>query len=217
MSEEITNHQPPAISKEQVKKILKADLANMVKKVANGKTLSSTERALLTAMSEGAEIESEKAATFAKKQSELATILKLKDRKTIQRWLKEPGNPGKCDDGRYDVMLWRQYAKLKGHDLGDESGESSTSATSAKAKQTLLQNERLEMKILEERGDLMPKLIAQKVFSKLLLEAKARCFSATSRFVTLAKMAPTVEAANEEVRKEMVLIWKALEDGAWQK
>lgn len=206
----------PGISKDQAKKILKADLANMVKKVGSGKTLSSTERAILNAISEGeGEVAATTAPNYVSKQSELATLLGFKDRKTIQRLLREPENPGKRDDGRYDVASWKAYARRKGHQCpGDEPTED-VSQSRAKAKQILLQNKRLENRIAIEMGEWIPKSVARQVLSQLVTEAKARSFNGIIRIVTLARLASGTSEAAAEVRKEMESIWQALTTSEW--
>lgn len=47
---------------------------------------------------------------FEKNQVALAKRLRVA-RKTVQRWLREPGNPGATARGEYDAFLWRQWAR----------------------------------------------------------------------------------------------------------
>jgi hypothetical protein len=214
------------ISKEQAKKILDADLANLVKKVASGKTLSSAERALVSALSDVNVSESVTTSAFVKKQSELADALKLKSRKTISRWLKEIGGTNAAiekglikDDGRYDVVAWKAFAKTKGHTFEDDEHAEHPhgNATKAKAEQLLIQNDRLRLKLGREKEELIPKALAQQVFSKLLFNAKTRSYSAVIRLVTISRMAQSTTEATEKVKLEIDEIWKSLTDSKWLK
>ena len=197
------------LSPAQAKQLLEANSVLLVKKVVEErKPLSQQEIALLEQV---AGIAAPDAGKWAKDQVQLADILGV-DRKTIQRWLKITGNPGKKSDGRYAVEDWKSWRASRGGD-----GDDSPDQTRARAEQILLQNERLRHKIGEEKKKLIPKAVAQKIFGKLLLDAKNRCFSSTARFVTLARMAKDADEANDELRKEMIEIWKALEDSKWAK
>ena len=147
---------PQTISKQDAIDLISQNFANMQKKLANGKTLPASELVMVKKILEGDSLggfvetpttETGKEKKFAKKQSELAEIIGV-DRRTIQRWLKEPGNPGKRDDGRYEIASWKHFAKLKGHKSGDdESG-----GVTAKDQNVRLQNEKLlfQLKVLKK-------------------------------------------------------------------
>ena len=191
--------------------LLKGDLANIAKKVKGGKTLSKGERDLLQASVSGG-IPS--TAEYCDTQDELGRLIGV-TRKTIQRWRKLDGSPEPRADGRWHIPSWRQFKISRQGD--DEDEEENPIQSVARARQILLQNERLEMKILEEKKELIPKVVAQQIFSKLILSAKTRCFTSVTRFVTLARMAENSNKAAEEIRKEMILIWQELEKGEWLK
>lgn len=199
-----------SVSPQQAKMLLDANTVNLANKVTAGKILSAGEVTMLQSVAAGAAPTEVVTERYVPGQQELAKALGLKDRKTIQRWLKLPGNPGRKDDGRYDVIAWREFARSKGHEFGESSD-----LASARAQQLLLQNEKLRDAILRNRKELIPKVLAQQVFSKLLLSAKAQCFTGITRFVMLARMSPDTATASEEVRKEMANIWKTLEDSKW--
>lgn len=93
------------ISAEDAEAVLEANYANIVSKVSSGKTLSQSEHRLLMEIREGRR---PKPRVFAKNQVELARHLEV-NRKTIQRWLKQKGNPGSKSDGRFDVEAWRDW------------------------------------------------------------------------------------------------------------
>jgi len=138
----------PALSAEQAEIILKADLRNLAQKVRQGKTLSVAERNLLQSSIDGGKPSS---ASFAKNQVELAEILGV-DRKLIQRHRKIEGNPGVRPDGRYDVQAWRQWL-LRRRGLDDPDG---LSQAQLRARQILLQNQKLEFQLGILRRDFIP-------------------------------------------------------------
>ena len=90
-------------------RILSKDLENIVKKVASGKTLTNSERALI----ESEYGEKEKSVRYAKTIVELADVLGV-NRKTIDRWRKMKGSPKSKPDGRQDISKWRQFIKKNG-------------------------------------------------------------------------------------------------------
>ena len=203
---------PPAINlpAADAATLLKGDLNNIAKKVKAGKTLSKGERDLLQAsISGGVPAGGE----FCDTQDELGRLIGV-TRKTIMRWRKLPDCPEPRADGRWHIPSWRMFKIQR---QGDEDDDENPVAAVVKAKQILLQNERLEMKILAEKKELIPKVVAQQVFSKLVLRAKTRCFTSVTRFVTLARMAENSNKAADEIRKEMILIWQELEKGEWLK
>jgi transcriptional regulator with XRE-family HTH domain len=191
--------------------LLKGDLANIAKKVKGGKTLSKAERDLLHASVSGGLPSQQE---YCDTQDDLARLIGV-TRKTIQRWRKIEGSPEPRADGRWHVPSWRQFKISRQGD--DEDEEENPIASVARAKQILLQNERLEMRILAEKKELLPKVVEQQIFSKLIIAAKTRCFTSVTRFVTLARMAENSNKAAEEIRKEMILIWQELEKGEWRK
>lgn len=202
---------PVSLTARQAETLLKADLANLAKKVQAGKMLSAHERNMLQSAIAGGVISNQE---YAHTQDELAKLLGV-TRKTIQRWRKLKDRPEDKADGRMHVPSWRIFkAQRQGE---DETESEEQSPAHAKARQILLQNERLEMRILAEKGELVPKEIANQVFAKLLIAAKTRCFTSVTRFVTLARMAEDSNKAAEEIRKEMILIWQELEKGEWLK
>ena len=192
--------------------LLKGDLSNLAKKVKAGKPLNVSERNLLQSAAIG---DNPAQTEYVNSIVELAEVLGV-TRKTVQRWRGLPDCPKPRPDGRWHVPEWRTFKMQHQGDYDEGDGEEINQAQ-AKARQILLQNERLEMKILVEKKELIPKIIAQQIYSRLILAAKNRCFASVSRFVTLARTAENAIDAGEEIRKEMILIWKAMEEGEWQK
>jgi len=136
-----------AMSPEQADIILRANYRNLVKKVGAGRTLSAGEVNLLQAVQNGGRPESK---AFAKNQPDLATSLRV-SRKTIQRAAKFDGRPPSRPDGRYDIAAWRTFLQANGS-LDDDS----LSTTELKARNLLLQNQRLELQRAVLRRDKLP-------------------------------------------------------------
>lgn len=135
------------LSPQQAEVILKANYRNLVKKVQAGKTLSAGEVNLLQAIQDGGRPESK---TFAKTQGELAEILGI-SRRTILRAMKLEGRPEPRKDGRHEVAAWRAFLQTTGT-LDDDS----LSATELKARNLLLQNQRLELQLAVMRREYLP-------------------------------------------------------------
>lgn len=125
------------ISPDQAELALKANWRNLLRKVQAGKTLSPGEVAMLKAAQAGGQAPPQ---AFAKNQVELADLLGV-SRKTIQRALKVDGHPVTRPDGRYDVNAWRDFLQGAGDDTA------APSITEQRARNLLLQNERLELQI----------------------------------------------------------------------
>lgn len=198
----------PSLTADLAEKLLNADVRNLAAKVARQKKpLSSSERKLLQSVAAGGM----GVPTFAKSAVELADILDT-TRRSISRWRKEPGNPGVEANGGYNVASWKEFVRLRGHSVDDSGG---LSQTNLKAHQILLQNRKLEFQLEVLAESYIPKAVAKRVFSKLILELKARCFSSATRLVTLAKTSPDTPTACVEVQKEMELIWRSMTDSKW--
>ena len=161
---------PPALTSEQAQLLLKADLANLTKKVKAGKTLSVSERNLLQSALAG---ETPSPVEYAKNAVELAAILGV-ERKTIQRWRKLEGNPGVEPDGRYHVPAWRAFkAKRNGED-GDGVP---LSQSQLKAEQILLQNQKLEFQLAILRREYVAAIDVEKWVGEMIGNAKKKLFS----------------------------------------
>lgn len=205
---ENTTGDAAGLTQKQAASLLKEDLANLGKKVKAGKPLNASERNLLQSATAG---EAASPVEYVSTIVELAEVLGV-TRKTLQRWRNLPGCPEPRPDGRWHVPSWRAFKKQHQGE-GEEGGE--INQAQAKARQILLQNERLEMRILKEKGELIPRLLAKQIFSRLVISAKTRTFASVPRIITLVKTAADETAAAEEIRKEFVSIWKAMEQGEW--
>jgi hypothetical protein len=189
-----------------IDEILSADLTNLKKRVKSGIPLTARQRETLERHHGISPVKS-----FALNQAELARALGV-SRQLVNYWLEQPDAPGRLADGRYDVQAWREWKRNR----KDDDGEAVSQKT-ARARQILLQNERLEMRILAEKKELIPRAVAQQIFAKLVIAAKTRCFSSITQFVTLARIAENSTAASDEIRKEMISIWQEMERGDWIK
>lgn len=90
-------------------RILEANLQNIAKKVAAGKTLTSSERALIEVQNGDSGV----GKTYADSVVELAEILGV-SRRTIGNWRKIKGSPKPTSNGRHNISKWRQFIKKNG-------------------------------------------------------------------------------------------------------
>ncbi len=90
---------------------------------------------------------------FAQSAVELADLLGI-DRRTISRWRKIEGNPGVQPDGRYHVPSWRAFKVSRQGEDGEPAEE--FSPTRLRARQVLLQNQKLEIQIAVLKREFMP-------------------------------------------------------------
>lgn len=202
---------------ETAQRVLNADLCNLLRRVREGTPLTTAQRNLIAREAErGAQpaASGQSCVAFAHSKSELAKTLGV-SRQLVQAYARHPDAPRPRDDGRHDVAAWRHF--LAEHSrlpqFADDPGYESQ--TRARAEQILIQNDRLRLKLMREKEQLIPKLLAQQIFGRLVTAAKARCYASIIRFVTLARMADSTTAASEAVRAEMDGIWRSLTDGKW--
>jgi hypothetical protein len=144
---------PASDWQEKAKKLLKANLTNLAKKVISGETLTAAEVNILKeeAGGDASTPESAPAPEFAKNQSRLADILGV-SRKTITRYSKRQDAPSPRPNGSLSVAEWRAF--LSKHDVLED--ESDLDHAALKAKQILLQNRLLEQKYDTNAERLIP-------------------------------------------------------------
>jgi hypothetical protein len=194
---------------EKAQTLLKANFLNLARKLQEGKTLSAYEVELLRQES-GAPVKHEP--KWAKNQTELGEQLGV-TRKTIQRWRKEPGFPAPASNGNYDVNAVKAWQARRD---GTVTEDNEPTQAMLKARNLLLQNEKLEFQVNVLRKEYIPRSSARRVWTQFINSAKIRSFSAVSRIVTLARMATDTTDATVKVREEMIEIWRELEKGEWQ-
>lgn len=96
-------------------------------------------------------LENESLPRWAKNQSDLGNILKV-ERKTIQRWRKEPNFPKPQTNGKWDVHAVRDWCKARGKKIfaGDVQEEEKYELEVRRLRAVC---ESLELKLAIERGD----------------------------------------------------------------
>ena len=137
------------ITPELAAKVLRKNRQNLVRKVADGKTLSPREQEYLNAIARGEETAADP--TFARNQVALANALGV-ERKTVQRWLKEEGIPEARSNGQYHIGEWRAWATANHKKLGDDTPSQAT----LKARNLLLLNKKLEHHLRVLQGEFVP-------------------------------------------------------------
>lgn len=139
------------ITPKQAKNILAANLSNLSKKVAKGKVLSGKEFNLVQSVAiDGTTAVSQE---FAKNKVELAAALGV-NRRTINNWVKIPGNPGTRPNGRYCVSEWREFKQKHGR-FGDDQADE-FDQPQLRAKNLLLQNQKLGIQVAALRNEFVP-------------------------------------------------------------
>lgn len=154
------------LTPELAQKLVKRNYANLVKKVASGKTLSNSELAIITAVADGKP--SETARAWAKDQVELANILGV-TRQSIRLWRKE-GAPAAESDGRLNVEAWKAW--MKAHGKKGSEDDKTPSKVQLEAKRLLLMNEKLEHEISILKGDYTKNSEVEADVRAMVLEAK---------------------------------------------
>jgi transcriptional regulator with XRE-family HTH domain len=207
-SEPATIPQDPAIpglTEEQAKVILKSDLANIVRKVKSGKTLSASERALLaTATGNGKPT----ATRFVDTQAELADAIGV-NRKSIARWRKVEGNPGAQPDGRYNVADWIAFKQQ----MTDEDDDPSW--TELKARHLALQVQKIEHHLAVVRREYVPAAEVERWGAEL--GAAIRKVVAQIHLVApsvVGVSVPEAEARLKEIEQEVLQQLHLLADAA---
>lgn len=129
-------------------RILDKDLENIVKKVAQGKTLTSTERARI----ENAynKTEPAKHSAYALNYVELADILGV-NRKTINRWCKLQDAPKPLSNGKHNVAKWQAFVKKNGLKEVDSPEEEEL-----KSRKLLAEVKQAELKLKVMEGTYVP-------------------------------------------------------------
>lgn len=166
------------ISVNHATRILRADAANLAKKVKAGRTLTAPERQLLLNIRRGEN--SPSALIHSSSQAALAKVLGVKQA-TIAKYRKRAGNPGKRSDGDYEIEAWRRFLTQCGvyensmHANGDHDlNGNGTGLAALKSRQVSLRNERLEIENKVRRGELVEWNEAAQRQAQSILAAKAR-------------------------------------------
>jgi hypothetical protein len=192
----------------KVEAILKANIVNLGRKVLEGKTLSAFEIDLLRQEAGEPPI----AAEYVSNQVELAAALGC-NRKTIQRWLKEPGHPETAADGRYNVTAWRQWMADRGKRAGVADGDDPLDVNRLRARNILLQNEKLEFQLRVLRKEYIPRDLVQKWGGDLGAAIRKVVTQLHLAAPNLAGLSiPEIEARMKEMEDEVLSQLHALDD-----
>lgn len=132
---------------EELERIRKMDVENIRLKVATGDVLTREQMKRL----EMAVGEKETEEIWVGSQEELAKALDISDRKSIQRWMKEPDVPGKGEDGRYSVTRWREWMERK----GKRAGRPKLTIEDQRNKALALDVELKQLELAERRGEMI--------------------------------------------------------------
>jgi transcriptional regulator with XRE-family HTH domain len=127
-----------------VKRVLDKDLENIVRKVAEGKTLTSTERARIA--TESTDLESEQ--RFADNLTELAETLGV-SRMTIDRWKKKKCSPKPTPNGKHNIQKWRDFTRKNGLKTELDTDEE----TALKVRKLLAEVKQAELKLSVMEGN----------------------------------------------------------------
>lgn len=112
------------LTPEQARKVLSADLANLIKKVASGKTLTNAERQLVehAAQTGGGSAPPVSGMAYVSTKSDLADALGM-SRQRLHPWTRRDDAPGRLPDGRYSVAEWAKYFRDRGVPVGQAKGQ----------------------------------------------------------------------------------------------
>lgn len=203
MTADHPDEQPQAtgLTPDRIKKLRKANVANITKKVLRGQILTRQELQILEEAqregSAGATDAAPNEPTFAKNQVELARFLGV-DRKTVQRWVKEDDAPLPRPNGQYHIADWRAWASEHGRKPADNT----PSQTALKASNLLLQNQKLEIQLKILAKEYVPVADVKTLGARLGMAVR-------KVVTTLHRMAP--EIAGMTVQEAEALL-KAKED-----
>ena len=146
--------------------------------------------------------------TYAKNQTELAKIIGV-DRKTIQRWRKDPTFPKPKPDGRYSVSEAVAWKDASGSTAGDL-----TSKESAQVKSILLQNEKLEIQVGILKGEYTPNVDIDQQVAEMVQQAKRELLALPSSLAPQV-IGQTVAEAEKIIKQSIVEALRSLHEGEW--
>lgn len=194
------------ITEEQQSAINQKIIANIYKKISEGKTPSSREMAILDAHTVSKKTET--VATFAKNQTDLANIIGV-DRKTIQRWRQDPTFPKPRADNRYSVKEVVEWKEEQGSNAGNL-----VSKESAQVQSILLQNEKLEIQVGILKGEYTPNVDIDQQVSEMVQQAKRELLALPSSLAPQV-IGQSIAEAEKIIKQSIVEALKSLHDNKW--
>jgi phage terminase Nu1 subunit (DNA packaging protein) len=160
------------ITAELAERLLRANMANIVRKVSAGKTLTAAERKLLTDTQDDAPAKK----TYAKNYAELAEILGI-TRRHLQNWRVLPGAPEPAANGSHDIARWQEFQIRIGGKGAPEPAEESVDGLESepllkRRKLTLFCQEK-EMQLAHARGQLIDSGLVRETWARKCAEANS--------------------------------------------
>lgn len=191
----------------------------LTKKLMDGKPLNRTENDFYVGyMQKKGNIEDSddlllvgtNATSFAKNQSDLAKAIGV-NRKTIQRWKKDPTFPKEKPDGRYNIREVVEWKDLHGARAGDM-----VSKESEQIRSMMLQNEKLEIQVGILRGEYTPNVDIDQQVSEMVQQAK-REFLAMPSSLAPQVVGQSIAEAEKIIKQAVVDALKSLHENEWSK
>jgi hypothetical protein len=192
------------------RRVLDADLANLLAKVRSGRPLSRFERQIVEAHADGSPTTGP---AYAQSYNQLAAALGV-SRQSIAYHARNPDAPQAAQDGRHDVGAWRRYLSDRSRLLAGD-GPVPEGETRERIKNLALKNARLEFALHVSQGNFIPRALARSVLSQFVVAAKTRSLAGVDRLATLVRLAEDHTRAAEIIREEMVSLWSEMETSDW--
>ena len=216
------------ISKELADKVLRADLNNIKAKVKGGKTLTASERAIISRHAGGSSPVSEPrgsdspgGSNTGSRRGEKVNVTKLAyllgvSRQTVYNWRKDPESPQPDGDGNYPLELWLEFVKNKGRDNGSNLTE-----TQLKNRRLLAQCKKLEAELLILQGRWIPRPVVSRYMEDVFVSCRSRVMASTMddmskeeilNELTRLQSADRVVARTQEIGRELQGLETSSED-----
>ena len=144
------------INSEQYSRIRKANVANILKKLKEGKTLSRDDWSQIEDYKAKADKPIEDVTEIkktAKSWVELAEVLGVA-RQTVDVWKKKPGSPKPRSNGTHDVLKWVAFIKAEG--LAAKGQSETPDEAELRLRKLFAEVEDRELKVLVRKGQFVP-------------------------------------------------------------
>ncbi len=151
------------IEPDQARAFLKADAANLAKRLKAGHTLTAAERKHLASLAAGGR---DPDPTFVSSILELSALLGV-ERMTLHRWRKLPGCPEPRADGRWEVAAWRAFKATRPAGARDDEG-----TTDEKERNTKLRNEKLAVEVAVLKKEYVERAEVERWVAGMIVTAK---------------------------------------------
>lgn len=150
---------------------------------------------------------------WAKNQTELASHLKI-ERKSIQRWRKEPNFPKPASDGRWDVHAVFDWCKSRGKPIfvGETQEEEKYNLEVRRLRAIC---ERLELSLAIERGDYIEVQEVYKQVSQMVSAVKSQLLSMPSGLAMALLGIDSAVVMQRRLREAVDECLRALAEDDW--